>query len=86
ALLISRLDNLSVYYQEGTRRRSVLDNPKRDRIENYESVNEAYVVEDYRGVALIENIEMLPAKSQTTPRQTVSAVIEKDPVKDNQDQ
>ncbi|MDE9459335.1 phage major capsid protein, P2 family [Xenorhabdus bovienii] len=94
ALLISRLDNLSVYYQEGTRRRSVLDNPKRDRIENYESVNEAYVVEDYRGVALIENIEMLPAKSQTAPPQTVSAVTEKDrvndnekdPVKDNQDQ
>ncbi|CDG86503.1 phage major capsid protein, P2 family [Xenorhabdus bovienii] len=86
ALLISRLDNLSVYYQEGTRRRSVLDNPKRDRIENYESVNEAYVVEDYRGVALIENIEMLPAKSPTAPPQTVSAVIEKDPVNDNKDQ
>ncbi|PHM65690.1 phage capsid protein [Xenorhabdus stockiae] len=67
ALLISRLDNLSIYYQEGTRRRSVLDNPKRDRIENYESVNEAYVVEDYRGVALIENIEMLPAKNLTQP-------------------
>ncbi|MBD2783796.1 phage major capsid protein, P2 family [Xenorhabdus sp. DI] len=61
ALLITRLDNLSIYYQEGTRRRSVLDNPKRDRIENYESVNEAYVVEDYRGTALIENIEMLTA-------------------------
>lgn len=56
AVLITRLDNLSIYWQEETRRRSVIDNPKRDRIENFESVNEAYVVEDYRCAALIENI------------------------------
>lgn len=62
ALLITRLDNLSIYWQEGTRRRHISDNPKRDQIENYESVNEAYVVESYRGVALVENIEVLPAK------------------------
>ncbi|EKS8512273.1 phage major capsid protein, P2 family [Salmonella enterica subsp. enterica serovar Uganda] len=58
ALLITRLDNLSIYWQVDTRRRSVIDNPKRDRIENFESVNEAYVVEDYRCVALVENIVM----------------------------
>ncbi len=65
AILITRLDNLSIYWQNETRRRHILDNPKRDQIENYESVNEAYVVEDYRGVALIENIEMVssPAKA-----------------------
>lgn len=57
ALLVTRLDNLSIYWQEETRRRSVIDNPKRDRIENLESVNEAYVVEDYRCAALAENIE-----------------------------
>ena len=56
ALLITRLDNLSIYWQEETRRRSVIDNPKRDRIENFESVNEAYVVEDYRCAALVESI------------------------------
>jgi len=56
ALLITRLDNLSIYWQVDTRRRSVIDNPKRDRIENFESVNEAYVVEDYRCAALVENI------------------------------
>lgn len=59
ALFITRLDNLSIYWQTETRRRHIIDNPKRDRIENYESVNEAYVVEDYRGTALIENIKML---------------------------
>jgi len=59
AILITRLDNLSIYWQDGTRRRAVIDNPKRDRIENFESVNEAYVVEDYDCVAMIENIEVL---------------------------
>ncbi|HEI7943906.1 TPA: phage major capsid protein, P2 family [Morganella morganii] len=58
ALFITRLDNLSIYWQSETRRRHIINNPKRDRIENYESVNEAYVVEDYRGTALIENIQM----------------------------
>ncbi|WP_410003943.1 phage major capsid protein, P2 family [Escherichia coli] len=58
ALLITRLDNLSIYWQEDTRRRSVIDNPKRDRVENFESVNEAYVVEDYRCAALVENIQI----------------------------
>ncbi|MEH6565111.1 MAG: phage major capsid protein, P2 family [Halopseudomonas sp.] len=56
AVLVTRLDNLSIYWQEETRRRNVVDNSKRDRIENYESVNEAYVVEDYGCGALIENI------------------------------
>jgi P2 family phage major capsid protein len=55
-LLVTRLDNLSMYWQEGTRRRSVVDNAKRDRIENYESVNEAYVIEDLGCAALAENI------------------------------
>ncbi|MBR7607590.1 P2 family phage major capsid protein, partial [Klebsiella pneumoniae] len=27
-------------------------------VENFESVNEAYVVEDYRCAALVENIQM----------------------------
>lgn len=58
SMLITRLDNLSIYIQEGTRRRSIIDNPKRDQIENYESVNEDYVVEDLGCVALIENIEI----------------------------
>ncbi|MFP2768320.1 phage major capsid protein, P2 family [Oceanisphaera sp. KMM 10153] len=56
ALMITRLDNLSIYWQEGARRRAVIDNPKRDQVENYESSNDAYVIEDYEGVALAENI------------------------------
>ncbi|WP_230413956.1 P2 family phage major capsid protein, partial [Undibacterium umbellatum] len=40
------------------RRRQIVDNAKRDRIENYESSNDAYVVEDYGIAALVENIEL----------------------------
>lgn len=58
-LLVTRLDNLSLYFQEGARRRAIIDNPKKDRIENYESSNDAYVVEDYGLTALAENIELV---------------------------
>lgn len=56
ALMVTPLANLSIYWQEGTRRRTVLDNAKRDRIENYESVNEGYVVEDFGAGCLAEGI------------------------------
>lgn len=58
SLLITRLDNLSIYVQNGSRRRLVKDEPELDQIANYESVNEAYVVEDYGMCALVENIVM----------------------------
>ena len=56
-LLVTRLDNLSIYWQEGTRRRTIVDNAKRDRIENYESSNDAYVIEDLGCAAMAENIQ-----------------------------
>ncbi|MDB5717268.1 MAG: phage major capsid protein family [Sphingomonas bacterium] len=58
SLLITSLDNLAIYTQAGTTRRQLRDEPALDQIENYESVNEAYVVEDYGRCALVENIEM----------------------------
>jgi P2 family phage major capsid protein len=66
-LLITRLDNLSRYYQDGARRRTIIDNPKRDQIENYESSNDAYVVEDYGLVALVENIVEAPPPPPEEP-------------------
>ncbi|MCD9124023.1 phage major capsid protein, P2 family [Cupriavidus sp. UGS-1] len=59
SILITRLDNLSIYWQRGSMRRSIIDNPKRDRIENFESSNEAYVVEDFGAGCLIDNIEFV---------------------------
>ena len=57
AILVTRLDNLSIYEQRGKRRRTVVDNAKRDRVETYESSNDAYVVEDFDYACLIENVE-----------------------------
>ncbi|GAB5098699.1 phage major capsid protein, P2 family [Caballeronia sp. HLA56] len=61
ALMVTKLDNLSIYYQESARRRALIDNPKRDQIENYESSNDAYVVEDFGCGCVAENIELVPA-------------------------
>ena len=58
AILITSLDNLSIYWQEETRRRQIKDEPALDQIENYESVNEDYVVEDYGRTAFAQNIVM----------------------------
>lgn len=59
AVLITSYDNLSIYVQNGTRRRHIAEEPERDQIANYESVNEAYVVEEYAKVAFAENVEFL---------------------------
>lgn len=56
-VLITTLSNLSIYWQENTRRRHIRDEPDYDRIADYQSVNEAYVIEDFGLVALVENIE-----------------------------
>lgn len=56
AVMITSLANLSLYWQLGSRRRYVIDNPRRNRIENYESSNDDYVVEDYGFGCLVEGI------------------------------
>ena len=57
-LAITSLDNLSVYLQEGTERRSIIDEPQYDQVANYQSVNEAYVVEDNSKMVVLENIQL----------------------------
>ena len=54
AILITSLDNLSIYTQRESTRKTIIDNPKRDRIEVYQSQNDAYVIEDFGKVGLIE--------------------------------
>ncbi|CAJ5223331.1 Phage major capsid protein [Burkholderia pseudomallei] len=61
ALMVTKLSNLSIYYQEGARRRTLKEVPERDRIENYESSNDAYVVEDFGCGCVAENIELAAA-------------------------
>ncbi|MCA0208119.1 MAG: phage major capsid protein, P2 family [Proteobacteria bacterium] len=66
-ILITTLKNLAIYVQEGSRRRLLKDEPKLDQVENYESVNEAYVVEDYDIVVLVENIAIGEAPARPAP-------------------
>lgn len=55
AVVVTSYKNLSIYYQLGTLRRAVIDNPRRDRIEEFRSQNEAYVVEDFGKFAGVRN-------------------------------
>ncbi|MBR0573339.1 MULTISPECIES: phage major capsid protein, P2 family [Pasteurellaceae] len=69
-ILITRLDNLSIYYQNGKNRRAIIDNVKFDRIEDYMSSNDAFVVENLDCVALIENL-VFEDKPKTEPTESV---------------
>ena len=60
-VLITALDNLSLYWQIGARRRHIEENAKRSRVDTYESSNDDYVVEDMGLAALVENIELVEA-------------------------
>ena len=55
---ITSLKNLAIYWQDGSRRRHVKEAPEADRIETYESSNDAFVIEDLSKFCLIENIEL----------------------------
>lgn len=55
-VMVTTLKNLSIYWQEGARRRHIKDEPEYDRIADYQSSNDAYVIEDFGLVALAENI------------------------------
>lgn len=56
SIMLTSFKNLAIYFQKGSRRRHIIDNPKRDRLEDYQSSNEAYIVEDFGKVALLDNL------------------------------
>lgn len=56
-VLVTTLANLSIYFQNEKRRRHIKDEPEYDRVADYQSSNEAYVIEDLGLVAMVENIE-----------------------------
>lgn len=54
-ILVTSYDNLSIYIQEGSIRRSVgKKNDAKDQIENYESMNMAYVIEQLEKATALE--------------------------------
>lgn len=56
-IFVTRYDNLSIYIQEQSTRRKIDDNHKRKRVEDFNSANHAYVIEDLEFACLAENIE-----------------------------
>ena len=56
-IVITAPKNLSIYYQTGSRRRQLIDEPKKNRYANYESVNEDFVVEEFPRGCVIKNIQ-----------------------------
>ena len=56
-VFITRLDNLSIYYQDGKRRRLVKDEPELDQVTDYNSSNECYAIEDLEYACMVESIQ-----------------------------
>ncbi|PZW49713.1 phage major capsid protein, P2 family [Pseudomonas sp. URMO17WK12:I2] len=59
AVLVSSWDNLSIYFQDTSWRKQTIDNPRRSRVEDFNSRNEGYVIEQLEKFALTENVEIL---------------------------
>lgn len=64
-VLITSLKNLSVYYQLGALRRTIKEEPEYDRVANYQSSNDDFVVEDYGKCAFIDGITFAEAAPET---------------------
>jgi P2 family phage major capsid protein len=63
-MLITSFSNLSIYWQAGTSRRQIKEEPEYNRISTYSSVNDAYTVEDYGFGCLIEGIGWAKSSSE----------------------
>ena len=59
SVLVTSWDNLSIYFQDSSWRVQMLENPKRNRVEDYNSRNEGYVVEQFEKLAMAETVELV---------------------------
>lgn len=55
-VIVTYPENLSIYLQEGSLRRHIKDEPKRSRVEDYNSENVDYVVEETEAIGIIKNV------------------------------
>jgi len=60
-VVVTSFDNLSLYFQDSSWRKQTIDNPKRSRVEDYNSRNEGYVIEQLEKFAMTENVEVVTA-------------------------
>lgn len=58
---VTPLSNLSIYIQDSSIRRTQKDKPEKDEVQDFNSANQGYVVEDEEMAAFIEGIELPPA-------------------------
>ncbi|MNV97730.1 Phage major capsid protein, P2 family [compost metagenome] len=67
--MVTSWDNLSIYFQDSSWRRQIVQNPKRSQVEDYNARNEGYVVEQLGKFAGIEaaNVEFVTV---TVPPET----------------
>jgi P2 family phage major capsid protein len=56
AFAITSLDNLSIYVQDGSRRRRIKDNAELDQVEDFQSANVDYIVEDYDKMCMYDGV------------------------------
>lgn len=59
AILITRLDNLAMYFHLKNTRRRLTDYSQKDQVQTFYSLNIDYIVEDLNACCLIENIEII---------------------------
>ncbi|WP_333907674.1 phage major capsid protein, P2 family [Delftia acidovorans] len=58
-MLITPLENLSIYWQRDARRKAIIDNPAMNQVDFFNSSNDDYVIEDFGACAFVENIEFI---------------------------
>ncbi|HHP0488964.1 TPA: P2 family phage major capsid protein [Vibrio harveyi] len=59
-IVVTSLDNLSVYIKESTTYRQIESNHKRNRVEDYQHREQAYVVENMKKFAALTNLTPVP--------------------------
>jgi P2 family phage major capsid protein len=63
-VLVTSFENLSLYYQESSIRRQIVDEPKKNQYVDYRSQNEGYVVETLEKAGYIESANVEFAEEQ----------------------
>ena len=59
AVVVTSWDNLSIYFQDSSWRRHLIENPKRSQVEDYNARNEGYVIEQLEKFAAAEKVELI---------------------------
>jgi P2 family phage major capsid protein len=71
-LLLTAPSNLVIIEQAGTRRRTIRDAPDRDRMEDFNSINQAFGIARFEGAAGAENITYFDEGTWVTPAEPPS--------------